>query len=433
MTERSNLAGFASGDRRHYSPSSILTRSTYFDMFNRMNSIFSLANRINRQKQNIFNFVFPFGLFSQENKDGANAAKNMVIFLGNDFHNLPGANFQRAIELTNECLDFVRRECVGCNLFYKPHPAETDELLKLNLNGFSVMEKMPVELLYMKYAKNIRHVFSVCSLASRTAHEFGFNSLIFLEPVAPALGASTTEGFRRYLSVLPPECFIDDLSQPLRMVKDNKNNEDKSKDLERRIQRLVANRNGVAWMLVGDVNLLPHAKVMDEFIKKSNPEMQVQVVMPRHHRIETLPVNEIKSLFPNVQFIPRSFYSLRPRKVLHAWRTARLIRGWPIGKDDVIIAQYGLSFTDDCFASYFKHNHRVALMPKDFFRLASEEQKIDADRYRRRPGALFFNRVLEPLLGIERTEFFEEKSRSGWPIYRYSRPLNDIFDEVWVY
>lgn len=394
------------------------------------------SSRINKEKNNIFEMSFPLATISDGgsgpalNNTDVNGGRRMVIFLGNDFRNLPSINLERATQITNQCLDYVRRECSDCDLFYKLHPAETDEYKMLNLEGFALMEKTVVEVLYMKYAARIEHVFSLGSLASVTAHNFGLNSSLFLEIAASALGPQIFDGFRKYFSVLPEKCFINDFSQSLR---ENKKETDPSEKLENQIRALVASRSGTAWMLIGDPNSLPYAKTIDTLIKKHNSNMRMHLVISWHHRWNTMPIDEVKKLFNAISVIPRVFYSLHPKKILKAWRTARMIRNWPVSKDDVVISRLGLAFTDDCFASYFRHIPRVALMPKDFFDLAFKELNLDPQKYRKRLGATFFNRILEPLLGIERTEYLENIPRTGWNIFRYVRPVNDIFDEVWVY
>lgn len=394
-----------------------------------MRSKIHLPNRVNDAKNNIKHVQFPFHLLSG-NQDNSEGKRPMVIFLGEDFRNLPNTDLDRAMHISNQCLDYIRRECGGCELYYKPHPTETDEHTMLDLKGFTMMERVPVELAFMKYAGCIRHVFSTCSTASRIAYDFGLNSSVFLDPIAPALDQRTLQGFRELLSMLPDECFIRNFSQPLQENRKEMNSD--GVVLDEQIRTLVTGRRGTVWMLIGDPNALPYAKVIDMLVRKHNPEMLLHLVVSWHHRWKTMPIDEVEKLFNSVSFIPRLFYSLRPEKLLRAWQAARLIRAWPIGKEDVIISRLGLAFTDDCFASYFPYVSRIALMPKDFFDLACGRQTLDTEWYRRRLGAVFFNCIIEPLLNIERTEYFEDKRRIV-NIYRYMRPLNDVFDTVWVY
>ncbi len=392
---------------------------------NTQKSTIHFPRRINDGKNNVFRFGFPLHLLS----GGEGNIRKMIIFLGEDFRNLPNTDLSRAIAISNQCLNYIRRECNGCELYYKPHPTETDEFAMLNLEGFKVMEKAPVELAFMKHADRIQHVFSTCSTASRIAYEFGFNSSVFLDPIAPALNPETVNGFRVFLAMLPKECFIENFSQALL---ENKKRLGTREELEDQVRTLVVGRRGTAWMLIGDPNALPYAKVVDMLVKKSNPEISLHLVISLHRRWETMPIDEVKKFFEKVSFIPREFYSVQPKKLLNAWRTARLIHAWPIDKNDVIISRLGLAFTDDCFASYFPNNPRVALMPGDFFDTTCGEQKLNQEQYRSRLGAKFFNLILEPILGIERTEYLEDKKRIA-NVYRYARPLNDIFDAVWVY
>src|SRR3989344_7536034 len=84
------------------------------------------------------------------NQDG-----NWAIFLGNDFKNMSVTLDRDAyIRETNHCLDYIRKNCKGLKLYYKPHPNETDEYTHFNLDSFEVIKKADNEVAEIYFWKN---------------------------------------------------------------------------------------------------------------------------------------------------------------------------------------------------------------------------------------------------------------------------------------
>ncbi len=158
----------------------------------------------------------------------------------------------------------------------------------------------------------------------------------------------------------------------------------------------------------------------------------VNLVAVRHHRWDVIPTEDIEEYFDNIFFVPRIFYSLRPRKIYKAIKAARAIKKFPINPDDIILEVPGLGFAADCFTSYFRNNIRVVMLSQDVFKISCEEQKYSRTIFRTRPGATFFNLIVEPILGLERTRWLEDKRRI-FNVDRYARSMNDVFDYVWIF
>src|SRR3989344_4255754 len=181
---------------------------------------FILKRHINDKKNNIQKMIVPFGVL-----DGGGSVENderrMIVFLGDNFKDLPGTDLKEARRITNLCLDYVRRECAGYDLCYKPHPkiVAEDEAKLLDLSGFRIESSIVAELFYIKNIKKIKYVFAGCSMASRTAYNLGLNSYTFMNVVGKSFDPETILGFREFNKDMPPEFFIDDLSQP---IKENK-------------------------------------------------------------------------------------------------------------------------------------------------------------------------------------------------------------------
>src|SRR3989344_6727920 len=91
----------------------------------------------------------------------------IAVFLGNDFKNMSKTLDRAAyIEQTNLCLEYIRRECPNCELYYKPHPNETDEHSYFNLRSFKMVKKEDNDLAEIFFWKNIRRIKYVFSIAS---------------------------------------------------------------------------------------------------------------------------------------------------------------------------------------------------------------------------------------------------------------------------
>jgi len=389
---------------------------------------FILKPSINEQKDNVRKISIPFDILTEDERGDE---RRMVIFLGENFLHLPGTNLQKAYRLINQCLDYVRRECAGYELYYKPHPKikERDEREFLDLSGFNITGNTVAELFYVKNIKKIKYVFAACSMASRTAYNMGLNSYTFMNIVGASFDPQTLEGFREFNKDMPPDFFINSFSQPL---KENRRTIAHSAELERCISSIFTKKNGSVWFQITDPGNLADILAIVAQIRKIDPKRKVNLVIIKHHRWRVIPTNDFREYFDEVVFLLRVFYSLRPGKLFRAIQTARVIKKFPIQSEDIIIDSPGLGFAAACFASYFQKNIKIALMQNDTFRVLSGQRSYGRDLFRTRPGARFFNLILEPLLGIERSIFIEDRRRI-FNAGGYLRPINDIFDHIWVY
>lgn len=389
---------------------------------------FVLKRLVNDDKDNIRKISIPLNLIS-EDFDTEGAERRMVIFLGANFRDLPRTDLQEAFRLTNQCLDYIRRECKGCDFYYKPHPAETDEANFLNLSGFKIEKKVIAELFYANNAKRIKCVFSVCSGGNKMAYAMGFNSYLFLNLFNGAIDPKAIQGYREVaFANLPEECFINDLSRPLR---ENKKRFVDNGIMEKHVRDLLSQKSGRVWLLIADPGNLANSIAIRMLIKKIDPGRIVNLIVSRHHRWGIVATDDFRIHFDNVFFFPRIFYSLSPIKILRAIKSALEIKRFPIQPEEIIMEGPGMDFFSNCFASYFKKSMRIFIMPKVAFSVACEDQKYSRSIFRTRLGAKFFNLILEPMLKIERTRFFEDRRRIH-NVYRYLRPINDIFDYVWI-
>ena len=391
---------------------------------------FVLKSSFNDKKDNIRKISMPFDILA-ESKGKENNERRMVVFLGENFKQLPGTDLEESWRLINLCLNYVRRECTGYDLYYKPHPkiVEENEAEFLDLSGFKIVGNTVAELFYLKNIKKIKYVFASCSMASRTAYGMGLNSYTFMNIVGTSFDSRTFKGFREFNKDMPPEFFINNFSQP---IKENKRLFDDGGLLKGSIQKILSQKTGTVWILFEDPGNISQAAVTARIIKTIEPGRPVKAIIIKHHRWEIVPIEDIKDFFDEIRFIPKIRQSMRPAKILRTIKAALEIRRFPIELNDIIIGIPGLGFSANCFFSYFSKNFKIAMFAQDTFDTWFEERIYSRADFRTRPGALLFSLIVEPLLGLERDFFLEGKQRI-FNVGRYAHPINDIYDYVWVF
>jgi hypothetical protein len=140
--------------------------------------------------------------------DSGPAIPVQVVFFGTPFllvRNLPPAEYAGVL---NHCLDAIRRQYGGrCQLYYRPHPAEKEELDWLRLEGFTVQEDHEIAELYLlRNSRAVAAVYSVSSTVSRVACNFGLNAYALWRcfPFSPSAAAY----FETLMGQVPPEFDI---------------------------------------------------------------------------------------------------------------------------------------------------------------------------------------------------------------------------------
>jgi hypothetical protein len=150
---------------------------------------------------------------SSEFETTAQDRHRRVIFFGTPFlliHNLPPEVY---IEHLNRCLDYLRKNHPGCDLIYRPHPNETDEASRLNLNRFQVEnDREAAELYFLRHFPDIEAVYSVSSTVSRTALNNGLNAYSLWRCFP--FRETAAKFFEKNMGDVPPEFDIVDLSRP---------------------------------------------------------------------------------------------------------------------------------------------------------------------------------------------------------------------------
>ncbi|OGN05678.1 MAG: hypothetical protein A2831_00665 [Candidatus Yanofskybacteria bacterium RIFCSPHIGHO2_01_FULL_44_17] len=385
--------------------------------------------QVNNKKDNIFRVKLPFHLLG----DNTSENKNTIIFWGADFKFLPpGIPEDKFIELSNSCLDFIRKNCPGYELIYKLHPAETDEYTKLNLDGFSVVGTDNIgEFYLLKNINRIKYTFSAISGACVSAHKMGIPSYVFVSLFEPLFRPETLKGYREYFSQLPSESFISNFADGFR---DYKTAVDIDETLKNNFVRLLKESPGKVFFIADTPGSLAELISLTKLIKSISPQRPVGLLVCRHHRWDVMNFDDLKAHFDSIDIFSRTFYSLRPNKLIKALKIARDIKKFPIKNGDILIGTTHTSFVEVCFMSYHKHAKMLCVLSEVSFDTVYGQRgkKMLAEiHYETPPSSHFYNLIFEPLLGLYRTKYMNDPGKV-MNFRCYQEPVNDIYDQIYL-
>lgn len=168
---------------------------------NKRNDLYLINNNFLPQSNEI---NFPY-YFIYKNKISEN---KKVYFFGNRFLAWSFLDDNIAIDKINKVLRKIEKSYPeGTEFIYKPHPSETVESKRLELNKFKVLkESNSAELNYIKYKDQILAVYSIGSTSSKTAFNFGINSYVTYKLFN--LDKIMQNAFDRLFDGMPKEMFI---------------------------------------------------------------------------------------------------------------------------------------------------------------------------------------------------------------------------------
>ena len=387
--------------------------------------------RLNAAKNNIAVFETPYHVFN--NFDLGKNEKKMVIFMGMDFHNLPSSlNKNSFIDIENKCLDYVRKECAGYDLYYKPHPAEKDERDYLNLTSFKFIEDPSIsEFFLVKNISKIQYVFSPFSWISVSAYAMGLNSYVFSNLFKTAMNEAQVGFYGDYFKEMPPQFFINSFDQKLT---ENKSVPGRDELFEKEIRDIISSKKGTAWFVIVDPGLLPIIIAMAQLIKSIDPNRNTNLVISRHNRWDKMNIEEIGPYFDAIRTFKRTFYSLRPQKIFDAVKIALSAKKLPIGGEDIIFGFTNTGFLENCLISYHKEAMKIACQAKlnlEWMYSINRSEVLSDDKFYQIKSSIFYNRSLERLLVLNRTLYLKSGDGTVFNISRYEKPLNDVYDRVW--
>ena len=382
-------------------------------------------------ENNIFNIRLPFNLL-REGVDLSQAKQ--VVFWGADVKYLPpGIPEDKFINLSNLCLDFVRNNCRGYELIYKLHPAETDEYTKLKLDGFKIVGTDNIgEFYLLKNIDKIKYTFSAISGACVSAHKMGIPSYIFLELFEPLFRDATKKGYREYFSPLPEESLISDLNGGFKtyVIKPALD-----EVLYSNMNKIFKNNSGKVFFIADTPGVLAEIIALSSLIKKISSKIKVGLVICWHHRWNVMNMDDLKIYFDSINIFPRTFYSLRPRKILKSFKISRAIKRFPIKPGDTLIGMTHTSWPEVCFISYHKQAKRLAFLSQVSFDTVYGNKSKDMlanIKYRKPSASRFYNLFLEPMLGLYRTIYMDDPGKV-MNFRSYQKPIGSVYDQVYLF
>lgn len=392
---------------------------------------------INSKINNVSTISLPY-LWSL-NKKGTDSesalGKEMVIFFGSDMKgllNLGAINKNLYVAKCNECLDYVRRNFSECNLYYKPHPADGKEQLFLNLENFNlVRDKTTAELFLWKNLPKVKYVFAVNSWAAVSARSFGLNVCLFNRLFKDVYEDKYYESVETYLAKVPNSLFISHFNQK---PSENRITIVRDEILENDIRGLFSGFHGKVWMVISHTEFVVSMLSLARFIKSFLPNIKINLVVSRHPRWDFVELDDIRDYFDEIKFFPRIFYSLEPRKLFGNLKIAMAVKKLDVHPDDLIISFSQVEFLENCFLSYYRRNKRLGLITeRDYnFNYNSGNQIFSCnDNFRFTKASWFYNKVLEPLLGLYKTLFLLYGNGELY-VTRYQKPINDIFSRIFI-
>lgn len=357
---------------------------------------------------------------------------NWAVFFGADFYNMTEIDLAAFVAKTNECLEYVRRHCPGCQLIYRPHPDENSELDKLNLAGFSLQrDEQSAEAWLWANQKNIRYVFSVCSTSSLAGFNLGLNSYAFYRYFTRVFYGVHKIFVDKYFSELPKHFFITDLNQP---PEQNRLTLQPDSYFISELENILAKHTGPVWFIVTENRFMLAIEALSRLIKNYASDRPVNLVIARHQRWTDQVLGELAAKFDQVLVYPRHFYSLKLAKLFSAWRTAREIKKLSVDPESILIGFAYHNFIENCFLSYNPKVYAVAAVPKNTWEInfRTEQSGFNLQGTVINKAVRFYNHFFEPWLGLYKT-FFRQYPESGLFFIRPQQSLEELYDQVFIF
>lgn len=364
-------------------------------------------------------------------KEAGYKEKNQIIFFGGaskDFDS--SVDMPAYIKMTNRCLDYVRQHFGNYELYYKPHPADPDEQKLLDLRLFKVInEKNNAEMFLLKNTVRIKCAFAVNSWAAASAYGFGISSYLFLPLFKNIFGEKVFAAIFDCFPGMPESFFIDNLERPLI---ENAVDFQKDEIFEENFRRILNEKSGKIWFVIAITDYVAIIMSLAKMIKLIDPARPLNLIIFKHHRWDSVDLGELKPHFKEILIFPRLFYSLRPSRLIKAIKMARAIKNLKIGAEDIIVGASHFELAENCLISYHKSAKKIALLTEKEFHLFYETEHYGDVNFRQNKAGLFYNKILEPLLGLHRTLFFSQAGGDIFNLTRYQRPLNELYEEVYI-
>ena len=361
------------------------------------------------------------------------SGERWAIFFGADFYNMTEIAVSSFITKTNQCLEYLRKNCSDCKLTYRPHPDEREELEALDLKDFAIQRDGQTAEEFLWFNKNnIQSAFSVCSTSSIAGLNIELNTYAFYKYFTGVFYGAHKIFVDKYFDGMPDNFFIKDLTIPLtnnRIVQGPDNN------FIEKFKEILLSNTGPLWFIVVENRFLLAIKALAKMAKQNFPNRSINLVISRHRRWQDETLTTLRADFDQVLIFPRHFYSLQPSKLFSAWRTARRIKKLRIEPSSIFLGFAHHSFIENCFISYHPGPYKLAFLPEKTWEITFRPEKSGFDTrnlYTTRAGWLY-NYFLEPFLGLNRTSYQQCRGLSSLAFIRLEHPLEELYDQVLLF
>ena len=363
----------------------------------------------------------------------AGSGERWAIFFGADFYNMTEIDVSSFITKTNQCLEYLRKNCPDCKLIYRPHPDEKEELKVLNLRDFAIQRDGQTAEEFLWFNKNnIQSAFSVCSTSSIAGLNIGLNAYAFYKYFTGVFHGAHKIFVDKYFAGMPDSFFVKDLTSPL--INNRVTPRPDSNFIEK-FREILSSNSGPLWFIVVENRFLLAISALAKMAKQNFPNRPINLVISRHHRWQDEALATLQADFDQVLIFPRHFYSLQPSKLFSAWRTARRIKKLRIEPSSIFLGFAHHSFIENCFISYHPKPYKLAFLPEKTWEITFHPVQAGFDVAQLRPTGIgwFYSHLLEPLLGLQHTKFQQYSSPKPLAFIRLEHPLEELYDQVLLF
>jgi len=392
-----------------------------------------LTNFIDESIKNVYEMDFPYN-YLRRGIDSK--GKKQVIFFGGGFKNTVYLDMPEFIKRMNLCLDYIRQQFHGCDLYYKPHQNEPDdERRNYDLKSFEILNtKEVVEMYFLKNLQKIDCVFAVTSYAAINAYKAGINSYIFYKIFEDVFDDSNRLHYKFVFGKLPKSFFIEDLNKKL--IKHNNTPKTSDDFLLNFLKKLLSSpERQKVWITVDHPGSLLKIVSLANLVRKVRNVKAVNLIVSKHRTWENIDMKHLESYFDGIYFFPRHDYSLRRLKnLISLFKTRLQVKKLKISKEDLIMNLSPCEFIENMVVSSFKKCKKITFVPKNAYEEHTNIDFLEKNQFSFTRTSFIFNRVVEPILSINRALVLNSKEGvEPFTFIKYEKPLNKIYDYVFFY
>ncbi len=392
---------------------------------------------INKNINNIVKTAAPYWRLLNEPNSVADKDKKMVVIFGNDMSGMLDYGFCKKdsyVARFNQCIEYVRKNFAGCDLCYKPHPGDEQEKGALDLRDFRIIEEKNIaEMFLLESHHKIKALFSIGSYSTVNAYYMGLNAHAFYRCFLDVFWPEFIWSLDDLHFEMPSSFFINDLLQG---VTDNSRTLKSDDRLIKKLKEHLSKNSGKVWLVCSFSDSLIILSSLAQIIKDIDPTRKTALIVNRNRRWDKINPDFINKFFDEIIFVPRINHSLRPGKLLKILKIAWDIKNFKIAKGDIFIVNTQPEFIENCLMSYYKDNLRIGFMTSRDFNCQYNNQNLSYTKnndFRFNKATWFYNKILEPILGLHRTLWLAFTRGKGVYTNRYQEPVNQIFDELLLF